>query len=84
MFSLSVSSIAARISFGRFDVSWAHSLQTHISQDKLAHLYAYDAIGSFVAILFGELAAGPLAIHYGSSHVLFIFSNSSSSRNFRN
>jgi len=62
----------AGITFGLFGVTWAHSLQTHIPQDKLARVYAYDAVGSFVAIPFGELVAGPLAIHFGMSNVLLI------------
>ncbi|WP_226570884.1 MFS transporter [Mangrovibacter yixingensis] len=60
------------VTFGLFGVSWAHSLQTHIPPEKLARVYAYDAVGSFVAIPFGELVAGPLAFHFGSSNVLFI------------
>lgn len=62
----------AGVSFGLFGVSWAHSLQTHIPQEKLARVYAYDAVGSFVAIPFGELVAGPLATHYGLSNVLLV------------
>ncbi|RJT42294.1 MFS transporter [Rahnella woolbedingensis] len=62
----------AGVAFGLFGVSWAHSLQTHIPQEKLARVYAYDAVGSFVAIPFGELVAGPLAIHFGSSNVLLV------------
>lgn len=62
----------AGVTFGLFGVSWAHSLQTHIPQEKLARVYAYDAVGSFVAIPLGELVAGPLAIHYGSSNVLLV------------
>jgi MFS family permease len=60
----------AGVGFGQFGVAWAHSLQTHIPPDKLARVYAYDAVGSFVAIPIGELAAGPLAIHFGNTHVL--------------
>ena len=60
------------VAFGRFGVSWAHSLQTHIPPEKLARVYAYDAVGSFVAIPFGELVAGPLAMQYGNSHVLLV------------
>lgn len=56
--------------FGQFGVVWAHALQTHIPRDRLARVYAYDAMGSFVAIPVGELAAGPLAIRYGNSAVL--------------
>ncbi|MEB6380107.1 MFS transporter [Leclercia adecarboxylata] len=62
----------AGVTFGLFGVAWAHSLQTHIPQDKLARVYAYDAVGSFVAIPFGELIAGPLAIQYGTSNVLLV------------
>jgi MFS family permease len=60
----------AGISFGLFGVAWAQSLQTHIPPEKLARVYAYDAMGSFIAIPVGELAAGPLATHFGSSNVL--------------
>ncbi len=62
----------AGVTFGLFGVAWAQSLQTHIPQDKLARVYAYDAVGSFVAIPFGELIAGPLAIEYGTSNVLLV------------
>ncbi|MFY9993442.1 MAG: MFS transporter [Leclercia sp.] len=62
----------AGVAFGLFGVAWAHSLQTHIPPDKLARVYAYDAVGSFVAIPFGELIAGPLAVQYGSSNVLLV------------
>lgn len=60
----------AGVTFGLFGVAWAQSLQTHIPPEKLARVYAYDALGSFIAIPVGELAAGPLAIHYGNSNVL--------------
>ncbi|MCZ3380711.1 MFS transporter [Kosakonia sp. SOY2] len=60
----------AGVSFGLFGVAWAQSLQTHIPPEKLARVYAYDAMGSFIAIPVGELAAGPLATHFGSSNVL--------------
>jgi MFS family permease len=60
----------AGVSFGLFGVVWAQSLQTHIPPEKLARVYAYDALGSFVAIPVGEIAAGPLAQHYGSTPVL--------------
>ena len=62
----------AGVAFGLFGVSWAHSLQTHISPEKLARVYAYDAVGSFVAIPFGELVAGPLAARFGTSDVLLV------------
>jgi len=60
----------AGMGFGQFGVVWAHSLQTHIPPDKLARVYAWDALGSFVAIPLGEIAAGPLAMHFGTGKVL--------------
>ncbi|EEQ16448.1 Major facilitator superfamily MFS_1 [Yersinia frederiksenii ATCC 33641] len=60
----------AGVGFGQFGVVWAHSLQTHIPPERLARVYAYDAMGSFIAIPLGEIAAGPLAMHYGSTAVL--------------
>lgn len=60
----------AGVGFGVFGVAWAHSLQTHIPPEKLARVYAYDALGSFVAIPVGEIAAGPLAMRYGEASVL--------------
>lgn len=60
----------AGVGFGLFGVAWAQSLQTHIPPEKLARVYAYDALGSFVAIPIGEIAAGPLAMHYGNTNVL--------------
>jgi len=60
----------AGMGFGQFGVVWAQALQTHIPRDRLARVYAYDAMGSFITIPLGELAAGPLAMQFGSSAVL--------------
>jgi len=62
----------AGMSLGLFGVIWAHALQTHIPADKLARVYAYDAMGSFISIPFGQLVAGPLAAHFGMSPVLLM------------
>ncbi|KAA5933011.1 MFS transporter [Pantoea sp. Bo_2] len=62
----------AGTTLGLFGVIWAHSLQTHIPPDKLARVYAYDAMGSFIAIPFGQLVAGPLAAKYDMSNVLLM------------
>lgn len=68
--ALMVAFFLAGVGFGQFGVIWAHHLQTHIPADKLARVYAWDAMGSFIAIPVGELAAGPLALRYGNAHVL--------------
>lgn len=60
----------AGMGFGQFGVVWAQALQTHIPRDRLARVYAYDAMGSFITIPLGELAAGPLAMQFGTRTVL--------------
>lgn len=67
---LMVAFFMAGLGFGQFGVVWAQSLQTHIPAQKLARVYAYDAMGSFIAIPVGEIAAGPLALQFGSPTVL--------------
>src|SRR5205807_5911917 len=34
----------------QFGIAWETSLQEHIPADRLARVYSYDALGSFVAI----------------------------------
>lgn len=45
----------------QFIVAWETSMQEHIPADKLARVYSYDMVGSFVAIPVGQVAAGPIA-----------------------
>ncbi|KIH98368.1 membrane protein [Streptomonospora alba] len=49
----------------QFGVAWEVSLQQNIPPEKLARVYSYDALGSFVALPIGETAAGPLAALVG-------------------
>ncbi|MGW7256818.1 MFS transporter [Streptomyces sp. NPDC054834] len=49
----------------QFGVAWDVSLQENIPEDRLARVYAYDALGSFVALPLGEMAAGPVAARLG-------------------
>lgn len=53
-----------------FAIAWDTSLQSHVPSDRLARVYAYDILGSFVAIPVGEVAAGPLAEVLGARAVL--------------
>jgi MFS family permease len=53
-------------------IAWETSVQEHVPQAKLARVYSYDALGSFVAIPIGQVAAGPLAEAVGISGALFI------------
>ncbi|PPK61216.1 MFS transporter [Actinokineospora auranticolor] len=54
----------------QFGIAWDVSLQENIPQDRLARVYSYDAVGSFVAIPIGEIAVGPLANHFGTAATL--------------
>ncbi len=56
----------------QFGIAWETSLQEHVPADKLARVYSYDALGSFVAIPIGQLAAGPVAIAFGTRPALLV------------
>jgi MFS family permease len=53
-----------------FGVAWDVSMQEQVPADKLARVYSYDAVGSFVAIPLGEILVGPIAHHYGVTATL--------------
>ncbi|WIX85246.1 MFS transporter [Amycolatopsis sp. DG1A-15b] len=58
------------VALEQFSVAWDVSLQENIPPDKLARVYSYDMLGSFVAMPIGQLTAGPLAEHAGRSATL--------------
>ncbi|XVU25603.1 MFS transporter [Actinoplanes sp. CA-054009] len=45
----------------QFGVAWETTMQEHVPADKLARVYSYDMVGSFVAIPIGELLVGPIS-----------------------
>ena len=45
----------------QFGIAWETTMQEHIPPDKLARVYSYDMVGSFVAIPIGQVAVGPIA-----------------------
>jgi MFS family permease len=45
----------------QFGVAWETTMQEHVPPDKLARVYSYDMVGSFVAIPIGQVAVGPIA-----------------------
>ena len=58
------------IAIEQFGVAWDLSLQENIPPDKLARVYSYDALGSFLALPLGEMTAGPLAERFGTRATL--------------
>lgn len=53
-----------------FAVAWDTCLQSGIEPDRLARVYAWDALGSFLAIPVGEISVGPLAERFGVTATL--------------
>lgn len=51
-------------------LAWDVSLQENIPTDRLARVYSYDALGSFVAIPLGQIVAGPVAAAVGAQVAL--------------
>ncbi|MDT7728413.1 MAG: hypothetical protein QOI21_4989 [Actinomycetota bacterium] len=67
---LLIAMFVAGVSIEQFGVAWDVSLQENIPPDKLARVYSYDMLGSFIAMPVGEVAAGPLAEHFGRENTL--------------
>jgi hypothetical protein len=53
-------------------VAWHTSIAQNIPADRLARVYSYDMLGSFVAIPFGQMAVGPVAAAIGTRDTLLI------------
>ena len=45
----------------QFGIAWETTMQEHVPADKLARVYSYDMVGSFLAIPIGEVAIGPIS-----------------------
>lgn len=60
------------IGIEQFGIAWETSMQEHVPADKLARVYSYDALGSFIAIPIGQVAAGPLAVALGTDEALLV------------
>ncbi|MFE3265692.1 MFS transporter [Streptomyces sp. NPDC059215] len=67
---LGAAMFANGVALEQFGVAWDVSLQENIPADRLARVYSYDALGSFVALPVGEMAAGPVAAHAGTGGAL--------------
>lgn len=53
------------VAMEQFAVAWDVALQENIPADKLARVYSYDAVGSFLVIPVGQVVAGPIATLVG-------------------
>ena len=55
-----------------FDVFWDLSIQQNVAPDKLARVYSFDMVGSFVARPLGLALTGPIAVLVGYQEWLLV------------
>jgi MFS family permease len=55
-----------------FSVQWETAIQERIPEDKLARVYSFDLVGSFVARPVGMVLTGPIAAAVGFDHWLVV------------
>jgi MFS family permease len=65
LWALIAGALVAGLMLEQFGVAWETTMQEHVPADKLARVYSYDMVGSFVAIPIGEMAVGPIAHSIG-------------------
>ena len=53
--------VLSGVAMEQFGIAWESTMQEHVPADKLARVYSYDVLGSFIAIPLGQVAAGPIA-----------------------
>ncbi|WP_084719144.1 MFS transporter [Streptacidiphilus carbonis] len=65
VYALTVAAFLCGMCLEQFGVAWETSLQQEIPADRLARVYSYDMVGSFVAIPLSQVTVGPLASAFG-------------------
>ena len=55
-----------------FSVNWDLSIQQNVAEDKLARVYSFDLVGSFVARPLGLALTGPIAAVVGFDRWLVV------------
>jgi MFS family permease len=64
-FVLIVAALVCGLGVEQFSIAWETSMQTHVPPDKLARVYSWDMLGSFIAIPLGTVLAGPASERFG-------------------
>jgi MFS family permease len=55
-----------------FNLGWTLAMQENVDESMLSRASSYDALGSYVAMPIGQLAAGPLGAEFGYSDVMVV------------
>jgi MFS family permease len=58
---LMAAAFVSGVGLEQFAVAWETTMQEHIPPEKLARVYSYDMVGSFIAMPVGEVVAGPVS-----------------------
>jgi len=58
---LLVAAFLGGLAIEQFGVAWETSMQQHVPGDRLARVYSYDLLGSFIAVPIGQVGAAPIA-----------------------
>jgi MFS family permease len=69
--AVAVAGFACGVCVEQFGIAWEMSLQQEVPADRLARVYSYDMVGSYVAIPVAQIAVGPLAELLGTRTALF-------------
>ena len=72
IFSLMILAFFSGIALDLFFVMWMTMFQTHVPEEALSRVSAYDALGSTLFAPFGLFLAGPMAQWIGTSTTLYI------------
>jgi MFS family permease len=67
-----LAALVAGVGMELFGVYWDTALQQHIPERALSRVSSYDALGSFIFIPLGQLAAGPIAEAIGVDQALYL------------
>lgn len=72
LWAVAVAAFVAGAGIEVFSLGWQLAMQENVEERMLSRAYSYDALGSFVAMPIGQLAYGPLALHFGYTGVLVV------------
>lgn len=67
---LLMAAFAVGFAVEQFSVAWETTMQEHVPGEMLARVYSYDMLGSLLALPIGQVAAGPIAEHFGVRQTL--------------